>query len=132
MIEGIERDLDTLRALAERTDDDEVRLAVEHVLRYLQPDQMVTTSEAARLLGIRSINTVKALILSQQIPHTRVGNRMTIPLSEVLRLKASKWVPYLKASDRAHEEVGGDALTQEEMDSLSAERPGTLPWKRQR
>jgi alkylated DNA nucleotide flippase Atl1 len=130
MIDELERDLETLRALAEHSGDDDARRAVERILRRLQPGQTVTTTEAAHLLGIRSINTLKALVVSQQVPYTRVGNRMMISLSEVLKLKDSQWVKYIRESSEADEEMGGSPLSQEELDGLSASRPGTLPWKR--
>jgi len=130
VIEDLERDLDALRALADKTNDADARSAIERIVTRLQPGQTVTTTEAARLLGIRSINTVKALVLSEEIPHTRAGNRMMIPVSEILRLKESQWVSYLKHSDRVHEEIGGEPMTHDEMDILSETRPGTLPWQR--
>lgn len=130
MIEELERDLQTLKSFAEQHEDIGAREAVDRILSHLQPQEMVTTTEAARLLGIRSINTVKALVIGQRIPHSKAGNRMMIPLCEITKLQDSQWVRYFQESERAHEEMGGEPMTQEEMDILSESRPGTLPWKR--
>ena len=51
-----------------------------------RPHRLLTTSEVAEVLGIRSINTLKALVRVEGIETVLHGNRMMIPLSEVERL----------------------------------------------
>src|SRR5579884_1245953 len=97
-----------------------------------QPEQTVTTTEAASFLGIRSINTLKALLKTEGIPVTRNGNRIMVPLSELLKLKDSQKVRGIRASDAVHVASFDDdvPMSQAEMDILHDTRPGTLPWER--
>lgn len=67
------------------------------------------------------------------VPHGGMEDcveNMMIPLAEVPKLQNSQWVIYLRESERADYEMGGEPLTQEEMDILSESGPRTLPWKR--
>ena len=85
------------------------------------------------MLGIRSVNTLKALVRTEGIETVMHGNRMMIPLSEVERIREQCAVRGIHAADRAHEAAENlgakEGLTQEEMDALSAGRPGTPPWR---
>jgi hypothetical protein len=97
-----------------------------------QPEQTVTTTEAARLLGIRSINTLKALLKAEGIQTTMNGNRTMVPLGELLKLKSSQRVRRIRASDAAHAASFDDDLpmSRAEMDILHDTRPGKPPWRR--
>jgi len=85
------------------------------------------------LLGIRSINTLKGLVIRNGIPYQRVGNRMMLSVAEVERLRESPVMRGLRASEALHDtidELGPEAgMTAEEMQDLDATRPGRLPWQ---
>lgn len=106
-------------------------------VELLDDDALVTTTQAARLLGIGSINTVKAMVRGGEIvEHRKVGNRTMIPLWEIKRLQASPLVRDLRAiatALSAGAPPGEDeetSMSQEQMDILEAGRPGTPPWQR--
>ncbi len=131
-------DLEASLALLEatQTPDANVRAATErlkHALAESAPHDLLTTTQAAAALGVRSVNTVKYWCKSSYIHGVKRNERTLIPLSEIERIKDDDRVRMIRAADRLHDETEGfglDGLTQEEMDSLSASRPGTLPWKR--
>jgi hypothetical protein len=83
----------------------------------------IGTTEAKRLLGVGSENTVKAWarlgLRSRRLPN----GRTQVLLDDVLRRRAE---------DEALFAVGGDDLTPEELEEIEAARPGTNPWQRQR
>lgn len=86
-------------------------------------DSTIGTEQARRLLGVRSVNTVKRWIELGILAgrwDERAG-RWQIPLAEVLRLRGTQ---------QALGEAGGDDLTEQELEALSETRPGTLPWRR--
>ncbi|MDQ2828529.1 MAG: helix-turn-helix domain-containing protein [Chloroflexota bacterium] len=98
----------------------------------IQPDQLLTTAEAAELLGIRSMTTLKLLVRREGLAYERHGNHMMIPLRELERLQGSAIVRGIQESDRAHDatvDLDG-ALNEDELEALEAARPGTLPWER--
>jgi hypothetical protein len=105
---------------------DSLRLAerIRGVRRLLssQEAQWVGTTEAKRLLGVSSENTVKAwarlgLLRSRLLPN----GRTQVLLDDVLRRREE--TEGLSA-------VGGAELTAEELHSLRENRPGTNPWER--
>ena len=127
--------LEAILHQAQEGDLDGVIQTTQRTLEALDGGQLLTTREAARLLGIRSINTLKALVIRNGIPYQKVGNRMMLPLAEVERLRQSPLMRGLRASEALHEtteELGPtDGLTAEEIQALEAARPGHLPWKPQ-
>lgn len=106
---------------------------LEELEEIWQPEQTVTTTEAARFLGIRSINTLKAMLKTEGIPVTRNGNRIMVPLGELLKLRDNQKVRRIRVSDAAHAASFDDdvPMSQAEMDVLHDTRPGTLPWERE-
>jgi hypothetical protein len=58
---------------------------------------------------------------------------MMISVSEIERIRDSARVRGIRAADRAHDAAdrlgAPDSMTQDEMDALSASRPGTPPWQ---
>ncbi len=112
---------------------DGVIQTAQQTLQALEADQLLTTREAARLLGIRSINTLKGLVIRNGIPYQRVGNRMMLSVSDVERLRESPVMRGLRASEALHDtidELGSvQGMTAEEMQDLEATRPGRLPWE---
>lgn len=103
-------------------------------LQDVDAERLVTTTEAARLLGVRSINTIKSWRRSGYITGITKGSRTMIPLAEIERIQNGERVQGIRTAERLHEESaalgGDDEMTQEELDALDAGRPGTLPWLR--
>jgi excisionase family DNA binding protein len=103
-------------------------------LREADQDEYLTTAEAARALGIRSVNTVKAWVSTGYLAGKKAGGRTLIPRSEIERLEADAPVQAMRAMDRLHDEIGDlgsdEGLTAEELLALESTRPGMLPWKR--
>jgi excisionase family DNA binding protein len=140
-VTDLRKDLEHIRASAQAGDLHEVVQVVNHALQSLNSSRLLTTTEAAELLGIRSVNTLKALVVRNGIPYERHGNRMMLPLAEVERLRESPLLRGLRASEALHdtiadlgpvdEEGDGEGLTAEEMQDLEAARPGRLPWQGQ-
>ena len=61
------------------------------------------------------------------------GDCLRVPLSEPRRFETSDHVLWWRYDERlraASAELGGDGLTDEALEDLSASRPGTLPWQR--
>lgn len=82
----------------------------------------VGTSEAKRLLGVSSGNTVKAwvrlgLLRSRTLPNGRIQ----VLLDDVL---------FRRAEREALMAIGGDELSAEELQILHDSRPGKNPWER--
>jgi hypothetical protein len=92
-------------------------------------------TQAARWLGIISEEVLRLVVYGEGLRYKFKGDRMWIPISELERIEYSTAVRDIQESDRSHNKVaalvGEDRpLTQEEMDMISAARPGQLPWKR--
>lgn len=107
--------------------------ALDQALRDLDAGRLLTTTEAASFLGIRSVNTLKLLLLTEQIRTVRRGNRTLIPLAEIERLRCGERVRGVRTADQLHdasEALGRESLTPTELEVLEAGRPGTLPWER--
>ena len=135
-VTDLRKDLEHIRASARAGDLNEVVQAVDHALQALDGSRLLTTTEAAEVLGIRSVNTLKALVIRNGIPYERRGNRMMLPLAEVERLRETPLLRGLRASEALHETItdlgpaDGEGLTAEELQDLEATRPGRLPWQR--
>ena len=107
---------------------DSVRLAerLRAVRKLLSKDEArwVGTTEAKRLLGLGSENTVKAWARMGLLrSRTQPNGRIQVLLDDVLRRREE------------HEglsAIGGDDLTEEELRILREARPGTNPWERER
>jgi len=133
MIDESVKRLHEVRQLMSMGKSAEAMELLEELEEIWRPEQTVTTTEAASFLGIRSINTLKALLKTEGIPVTRNGNRLMVPLGELLKLKDSRKVRRIRASDAAHAASFDDEgpMSQAEMDILHDTRPGTLPWERE-
>jgi hypothetical protein len=95
---------------------------------------LLTTTEAAQALGMRSVNTLKVLLRAENVPTIRHGNRTMIPFRELMHLRSSERLRNLRAIDRMHDAIANlgadDGMTEEQLGALSAGRPGILPWSR--
>ena len=123
ILRRLARDLRDLEA--DLRDRPAVAARLHEVARLLESDevQWVGTTEAKRLLGVDSENTVKAwarlgLLRSRTLPN----GRLQVLLDDLLERKASN-------ADLAGP-FADDGLSPEELDALSGARPGTLPWQR--
>lgn len=132
-IAELRTELEKLRAQVEAGERDEAIHTIDDALRELDGDHLLTTTEAASLLHIRSVNTLKLLCRRGDIGYVMRGNRMMIPVSEIERVQDSEPVRMIQALDKAHDEIedfgGPDGLTEDEMEILHASRPGSLPWE---
>ena len=107
---------------------DPARLAKEvHRVRELLsgPDAAwIGTAEAQRILGAHTESSVKTLarlelIRSRPLP----DGRIEVLLDDVL---------YRRRERDAHEAIGGEDLTEEELRIMREERPGKNPWEREK
>ncbi len=116
-INDMRRDLEAIQASARAGDLEGVVQTVDRALHALDESRLLTTTEAADLLGIRSVNTLKLLVHRLDIPYTRHGSRMMLHLSDIERLQHRIEVEGIRASDHAHDasssELGCDGLSQE-------------------
>ncbi len=134
----VETVLDTIDQLVAENRTGEIPAVVARArVELLDDDALVTTTQAAKLLGIGSINTVKAMVRGGEIAEARrVGNRTMIPLREIKRLQGTPLVRDLQAiatALSAGTALGEDEETpmaQEQLDILEEGRPGTPPWRR--
>jgi hypothetical protein len=129
----VEQSLDLLDSVR----DARAREAAERIRAALgeaDQEEFLTTMEAARALGIRSINTIKLWVKTGYLQGKRIGGRTLIPRAEIERLEQDERVRVLRTIGRWHEEsadLGRDSgMTMEEMRLLDAGRPGRLPWKK--
>ncbi len=132
-ITDLRRALEEIRMHAQEGNLDEVRHTADEALHQLAGGQLLTTTEAAELLGIRSVNTLKLLVRRLKVPHEMHGNRMMIPLAALERIQESPEVRGIRASDHAHDMTEGlgaaGGLTAEQLTDLERARPGRLPWQ---
>lgn len=107
-------------------DAERVALRIRRVAELLsdQDARWVGTTDAKRLLGVRSENTVKAWARAGLVRHRTLPNgRVQVLLDDVLERRAE--VEDLTA-------IGGEALSAAELRVLRETRPGTNPWQRER
>ncbi len=132
-IAELRTELEKLRGQVESGNTDAAIRTIDEAIKELNGDQLLTTTEAASLLHIRSVNTLKLLCRRGDIQYVMRGNRMMIPMSEIDRVQESEPIRMLRALDKAHDEIedfgSPDGLTDEEMEILHASRPGRLPWE---
>jgi hypothetical protein len=132
-ISDLRQELEEIRASAQRGDHDQVIQKVDEALRTLDGGQLLTTTQAAALLGIRSVNTLKLLVRRMGLRHEMHGNRMMIPLAELEGIQDSSEVRGIRASDRAHDAIDAhesdQGLTPDQLEDLEAARPGRVPWE---
>ncbi len=119
---------------AEEGNVSETVRALKAALQDVDSERLLTTTEAARLLGVRSINTIKSWCRTGYIKGVTHGSRTLIPMSDIERIQNSDRVRGIRMAEKLHAEsadLGGDGeMSQEELDALDVGRPGTLPWQR--
>ncbi len=138
-IAALREDLEQSLSLLEATDDvdPKVKAAVErikHALREANPHTLLTTTEAAGALGVRSVYIVNLWCTLGFIHGVEHGGQTMIPLSEIERVADSDQVRAIRASDMLHAESSDlgipEGLTDEQLLDLKASRPGKQPWER--
>ncbi len=134
LTEQLRQDLRVVIEQAEAGNTAEVVRTAQKALQELESDRLLTTTEAAEALGVRSINTVKLWCRNGFLASVQRGNGAMIPLTEVERVRDSERVRAIRAADKLHDVSAGfgvpEGLSDEEMEQLSAARPGRLPWQR--
>ena len=134
VLTDLRQELASVRAEAAQANNAGVVEKLDRILAGLDDEVLLTTREAAGLLGIGSVNTIKAMAHAGRIQSRKVGTHYRIPLSEVERLRHDSTIRGLRASSRLHAEVASlgsaEGLTAEELEDLEEARPGTLPWER--
>ncbi len=133
-ITELREDLRELRAYLREGRTDEALGKIDQALQELEGERLLTTTEAASLLGIRSVNTLKLLCRRGDICYVTRGNRTMIPLAELERVQESDPVRRIRILDKMHEETSelgsSGGMTEEQMEALHQSRPGTSPWER--
>lgn len=103
-------------------------------LEQIEADHLLTSTEAARMLGVRSPNTILGWCRTGYLQGGKRGGRTMIPLAEVERIQDGDQARLVRALDEMHDqtaELGSDeGMSEEEMEVLHQTRPGTLPWER--
>ncbi len=133
MLSDARAEVRAARDLAAARGEADLVQRLDHVLLALDPESLLTTTQAAEFLGIRSLNTLKVLVRVEGLRTVQHGNRMMIPLTELERVQHGARVRGLRASDRIHAEATDlgtqDGLTSDELTVLEMGRPGHLPWE---
>jgi excisionase family DNA binding protein len=134
VLTDLRQELEAARAEALQANNASVVEKLDRILAGLDDEVLLTTREAVDLLGIGSVNTIKAMVRTGRIQSRKVGTHYRIPLSEVERLRHDTTIRGLQAASRIHAETAAlgptEGLTAEELEDLEEARPGTLPWER--
>jgi len=133
-IEVLRTDLERARQAARAGDMAAVLRELDQAAASLNADRLLTTTDAAHLLGIRSPNTVLAWCRTGYVRGVKRGGRTLIALSEIERIRDGDPVRASRAAEQMHDRaapVGADqTMSDGEMEALHDARPGTLPWER--
>jgi hypothetical protein len=113
------------RKVGEGDNSAEVAERIRAVRRLLSGEdaKWTGTTEAKRLLGLGSENTVKAWARAGVLrSRVQPNGRIQVLLDDVL---------YRREADEGLSAIGGDDLTEEELEELHQSQPGTYPWERE-
>lgn len=127
----LERALAHLKAA--RSTDANIQAAADtiaHLFNGAGAQQLLTPAEAADALGVESAAVVSYWLKTDYLHGVKRDGRTMVPVAEVERIMDEDRVRNLRAANKLEEltsELGWD-MTDEEMQELSASRPGTLPW----
>ena len=117
-IAAVRSKIEEARAHVVRGDAGAALTAIDAALAKVDPERLLTMGEAAEVLGVRSVNTVKQRCRAGVLRCSTVAGRWVVPMTEIDRLQAS-----------AAAEIGIDRdLTDVELDAMSQGRSGRLPW----
>ena len=125
-----------LRRARERVLAGDVETAVEQidqVLEEIAPQRLLTTAEAAALLGVRFETIISIWCRTGFLDCVTDASDPLIPTTEVERVMDSPQVRSIRRSDQLHDasaELGSEeGLDDEELRDLAESRPGRLPWQ---
>jgi len=124
IVRDVRDHIEAARKLIDEGDAVEAQKHLSIAARQLDPGTMLTTTEAAGLLGIRSKNTIKAMARRGQIAAALRGNRYMIPMTEIIRLQDAPVIHDLHAIQRDYARMafpGSD-------DPVSDEEPDACPF----
>lgn len=114
---------DTVTAVAE----------IDRALAELAPRRLLSPVEAAAALGIQSDLIVVLWCRSGFLACEATDGDPAIPVSEIERVMGNDEVEEMRASDRLHDMSAGlgsdEGMSEEELEDLTASRPGRLPWQ---
>lgn len=131
-ITTIEQTLDEAEAAARNADLDTLKIKLTELRALVGPEHLLTTGEAALLLGVKSVNTVKALARTGKIPFRQEpGKQMRLSLAGVLGFKATREFRQLRVSEQIHDAtagLGSEVIPPEAL-ADSAPAPGSVPWQ---
>jgi len=133
-----QRSVDDLLRAWDAGREQEAEAALLQIVRMLwdADKPLLTTTEAAEVLGIRSVNTLKALLRAENVSIVKHGNRTMIPFGELVHLRGSKRLRNLRSIDRLHDEISNlesdEGMTAEQLEALEAGRPVSVPWRPRR
>lgn len=134
IVRDVREHIEAAKKLIDEGDLDGAQEQLLVATKEIGAGRMLTTTEAADLLGIRSKNTVKAMARRGQIDAAQRGGRFLIPMTEIIRLQGEPMIHDLQRieGDYARMAFPGsdDPVSDEEMESLEEGHPGTLPWRR--
>ena len=126
-------DLQQARQLVASGKREEALHKLDQAIHAMEPERLLTTTEAAEALGVRSVNTIKGWCHTGYLRGVGRGSRIMIPLAEVERIQNSDQVRAIRASDALHKASrdfsARDGLDDEQLRDLAASRPGKLPWQ---
>ncbi|HEY8309534.1 MAG TPA: helix-turn-helix domain-containing protein [Gemmatimonadaceae bacterium] len=125
-------ELQRARQLIASGKSEEALQNLDQAIREMEPERLLTTTEAAEALGVRSVNTIKGWCHTGYLRGVGRGSRIMIPLAEVERIQNSDQVRAIRASDVLHEASRDfslpSGLDDEQLRDLAASRLGKLPW----
>jgi hypothetical protein len=131
MITELREDLRTARSMAESGDLAGVLRTLDQALTDLSDSRLLTTQEAAELLGVKSPEALAPIMRGNDVPLEWQDGRPLVALSDVERVADSAWIQRMRELDRLHDLSSdlGREMTREEMDALEAGPPGHVPWR---
>jgi excisionase family DNA binding protein len=125
-------ELQQARQLVASGKSEEALHRLDQAIAEIGPERLLTTTEAAEALGVRSVNTIKGWCHTGYLRGVGRGSRTLIPLAEVERIQNSDQVRAIRASDALHEASrdfsSPSGLDDEQLRDLAASRPGKPPW----
>lgn len=126
------RELNEVAEELRRSGDRRLAEKVSQVMEDLRqetpaPDELMTTGEAAELLGVRSINTIKRWVRDGLLAGYRRGGRVLVTRSSMLKMKDGPTVAEQRTFERRL-----DAAVQPFEDTEEADLPTSATWEGRR